>query len=427
MSLLRESEKRRHPLWTLIVLITWALNPGVLHASVPGQSLTVAQAAKRIDEKLGELQRGIDSDNSDVWGAGIEWLSQEFDILQEKTIMIFGERRAQWAAAKQDFSAALTEDAAHRKTLARMRAAWKNLRALYPAEALEILPPLWSCPMHSEIIDANAASCPICGMSLEPIYVTQPALSLDPIIRAEMVHSEPLVVGKEGKFRVRLIFNNGGTPVRFEDLDVAHTRKIHLLIVDSSETDYHHEHPEPVGNGEYAFSFTPQRSGPYRLWADLKPALTHIQQYSIVDIPAADSSGQFLSDEPEVSEAEAQGYQFRLTFENPILLPKHTVLGRLQVTGPDGKPFDKLEVVMGAFGHFVGFCEDYSTVMHIHPVGPALDDHPEARGGPELQFYFRANAPGLVRLFTQVQIDGKNLFPRFAVRVRQFPAARIIR
>jgi hypothetical protein len=71
---------------------------------------------------------------------------------------------------------------------------------------------------------------------------------------------------------------------------------------------------------------------------------------------------------------------------------------------------------MGAFGHFVGFGDDLSTVLHLHPVGALIVD-PNALGGPELPFYFRSNKVGLFRLFTQVKIAGKDYFPRFIVRV----------
>ena len=43
---------------------------------------------------------------------------------------------------------------------------------------------------------------------------------------------------------------------------------------------------------------------------------------------------------------------------------------------------------------------------------------PEARGGPELPFYFRSNKTGLFRLFAQVKIEGKDFFPRFVLRVQ---------
>jgi hypothetical protein len=72
---------------------------------------------------------------------------------------------------------------------------------------------------------------------------------------------------------------------------------------------------------------------------------------------------------------------------------------------------------MGAFGHFVGFGDDFATVLHLHPVGPLITD-PEARGGPELSFYFRSNKIGPFRLFAQVKIAGKDFFPRFVLQVQ---------
>jgi hypothetical protein len=73
--------------------------------------------------------------------------------------------------------------------------------------------------------------------------------------------------------------------------------------------------------------------------------------------------------------------------------------------------------VMGAFGHFVGFGDDFATVLHLHPTGPLITD-PEARSGPELPFYFRSNKTGLFRLFAQVKIEDKDFFPRFVLRVQ---------
>jgi len=87
--------------------------------------------------------------------------------------------------------------------------------------------------------------------------------------------------------------------VRLSDLEETHTHKIHLLISDNTETDYHHGHPEEVGDGEYAFSFTPQRPDSYRVWADLLPVRTHVQQYSVGDIPSnTPRPGKLAENEP---------------------------------------------------------------------------------------------------------------------------------
>ena len=206
-------------------------------------------------------------------------------------------------------------------------------------------------------------------------------------------------------------------PVRLDDLEETHTRKIHLLISDISETDYHHEHPEPVGDGEYAFSFTPAKPDTYRVWADLMPMRTHVQQYSVADIPSTTPrQARLARDEPVDRHVEIDGYKFDLSFEKPLIHERETVAAKLHVTQPDGEPCRKLGVVMGAFGHFVGFSDDFATVLHLHPVGDVITD-PHALGGPALPFYFRSNNTGLVRLFAQVKIAGKEYFPRFVVPV----------
>jgi hypothetical protein len=272
--------------------------------------------------------------------------------------------------------------------------------------------------MHQELMKTAAGNCPICGMPLEPIYVTQPQLTESPIIGAEIITDGPLEVGKRANLRIRLFFLDNSQPVGLSDLEETHTRKIHLLISDITETDYHHEHPEPAGDGEYAFSFTPQRPDTYRVWADLLPVRTHVQQYSVADIPSSTSrQAKLAENEAENRHAEIDGYKFELSFEKDVIHERDTVAGKLRVTEPDGQPCKKLGVVMGAFGHFVGFGDEFATVLHLHPTGPLITD-PEARSGPELPFYFRSNKTGLFRLFAQVKIEGKDFFPRFVLRVQ---------
>jgi hypothetical protein len=143
-----------------------------------------------------------------------------------------------------------------------------------------------------------------------------------------------------------------------------------------------------------------------------------VQQYTVADIPSTTPrQGALAPQEAENDHAEIDGYKFDLTFAKSLIHEKETVAGTLRVTDPDGHPFNKLEVVMGAFGHFVGFCDDFATVLHIHPVG-SLIESPDLQGGPDLPFYFRSSKPGLVRFFAQVKIRGKEMFPRFVISVQ---------
>ena len=383
---------------------------------------TAADAAREIDAQLDKMN-GIPPGEPAVTNSARTSLETAFDTLRQKSVMLFGERKARWEAIYSQLDATLKKWSEARdfeeqsEALKSARKAWAAMKIQYPKEALDPLPALWSCPMHGELLEAAMGNCPICGMPLEPVYVTQPWLTAEPIIRSEIIAPAPLVVGKKSELRVRLIFTDDQRAVELSDLEETHTRKIHLLITEPTETDYHHEHPEPVGNGEYSFSFTPGLPGIYRVWADLKPVRTHVQQFSIADIPASTHAGRLLPDEAENRHAEVNSYKFDLTFAKSMLQAKDTVAGNLRVLDPSGKPCDKLEVVMGAFGHFVGFGDDFSTVLHMHPVGKQPADA-GSLGGPDLPFYFRSNHEGLVRLFTQVKINGKDLFPRFVIKVQ---------
>jgi len=405
----------RHQLGWLLLLVYITLRPCYAQAQQ-----TVAQLAGKIDSELAAILSMSSSTKKQQLSAS---LVQHVTRLKEQSIMVFGSRREQleeklpqliqscenWQSSSSDEASAAAE---------RAQKLWSEIKSLYPKEALQLLPPLWSCPMHQELMKTAAGNCPICAMPLEPIYISQPQLTESPIIGAEILADGPLEVGKRADLRIRLFFFDKSQPVALSDLEETLTRKIHLLISDITETDYHHEHPEPAGDGEYAFSFTPQRPDAYRVWADLRPVRTHVQQYSLANIPSsAWRQAKLTENEAENRRAEIDGYKFELSFEKDVIHERDTVAGKLRVTEPDGQPCKKLGVVMGAFGHFVGFGDEFVTVLHLHPTGPPITD-PEARSGPELPFYFRSNKTGLFRLFAQVKIEGKDFFPRFVLRVQ---------
>jgi rubrerythrin len=392
-----------------------------LQVSYGQEQKTVAELAGKIDNDLAAALSSSSLPNKQELTGRVV---QQLTALKRQSVMVFGSRKQQLEEKVQQLAQSCEEwqsassDKAASAAAERAQRLWAEIKSLYPKEALQIMPPLWSCPMHQDLMKTAAGNCPICSMPLEPIYVTQPQLTQAPIIRAEIVADSPLEVGKRADLRIRLLFVDNGQPVTLSDLEETHTRKIHLLISDMTETDYHHEHPEPAGDGEYAFSFVPQRPDTYRVWADLLPARTHVQQYSVGDIPSTTPrQGKMVENERESRHAEIDGYKFDLSFEKEVIHERDTVAAKLRVTQPDGQPCNKLGVVMGAFGHFVGFGDDLATVLHLHPIGPLITDT-AARGGPELPFYFRSNRTGLFRLFAQVKIEGKDFFPRFVLRVQ---------
>ena len=305
------------------------------------------------------------------------------------------------------------------------KAKWKTYRQIldqlkshYPPGTLKSL--VYICPMHPRDRHLKAGErCSICSMGLVRRHI--PASTVyekpgEPSMKLT-VTATPLEVGRPADVKIRLA-KNDGSPVTLADLVEVHTQKIHLLINDRSLTDYHHEHPKPTTvPGEYAFSFIPANPGPYRLWADIVPAATSIQEYVIADIPA-NTPAVPITDRESIQTTIVNGRKFDLnllTNGQPIRAGQ-TVVGTITVTGTDGLPFSRLEPVMGAFAHIVGFNENLKTVIHIHPWGrePTRADD---RGGPTFSFKLYVPTPGFLRLYGQVQIDGESQFPPFGLTV----------
>lgn len=280
---------------------------------------------------------------------------------------------------------------------------------------------IYVCPMHPLGTHLDPSDkCAFCGMPLIRRHIPASAVYDKPgeaSTKLAVSISRPLEAGRPAQVIIHLT-RADGSPVRIEDLVVTHTQPMHLLIVDTTLADYHHEHPKPTGTpGEYVFTFTPRVSGPYRIFADLLPGWTGMQEYAIADL-AADASGGPVAKSETTSTTTLDGLRFQLEFEThgKPLRVADPVVGRLTVTSADGKPFTKLEPVMGAFAHFVGFGADRRTVVHIHPTGP--DPSPAlSYGGPSLQFQFYPPAAGYFRLYAQVAIGGESKFAPFALNV----------
>jgi hypothetical protein len=327
-------------------------------------------------------------------------------------------------------SAADADDAA--KTVAevkKLRAGLKLVEAQYPADALKAPAGFvqYQCAMKDFTGD-KPGDCPKCGMKLKAVV---PAMAggehaghgdghthgaKAPTMALSFPGAQPLTVGKKANVTLRLA-KKDGSPVLPEDLEVAHTKKIHLLIIDPSLTDYHHEHPEPAGRpGEYAFSFTPQKPGPYRVWADLVPTADKEQEYVIADLPA-DTKAEPVPARAEAMTTKIDDLTYTLTFKGPIKVGD-AALGTLTITDAKGNVFPGLEPIMGAYAHLVGFSEDYKTIAHIHPMGEEPTKETD-RGAGKLDFHIAPEQPGTLRLFAQVQIGGVSKFAPFTLNIQK--------
>ena len=194
------------------------------------------------------------------------------------------------------------------------------------------------------------------------------------------------------------------------DLLVAHTRKLHLMVVDPSLTDYQHIHPT-AGEvpGEWHVSFAPKLAGTYRVFADFTPTATARGLYASVDIEVpGDPAPRFH----RPNQRGAQGtYQFELRMDE----------GRVQAREPtdltlsiyhENRAEVQLGEVMGAFAHLVAFDEERSGFAHLHPRETDLENPPDAQR-PELHFQITIPEAGLYVIWAQLVLDGTETFVPF--------------
>ena len=269
------------------------------------------------------------------------------------------------------------------------------------------------------IVNKIAAAASLALLGVAPLPAQHSHDTSPSTVRSEILPVENRAAGKPVATVLRLI-GADGKPLSLDQLEVAHTEKIHLLVIDPSLTDYHHLHPVAGDKpGEYRFDFAPKFGGTYHVWADLVPKATGKQEYSKTTLKVEGAPGSPSNSVNTI--AEVDGYLFALATEKdaPLQAGKSSVV-KVKVTGRDGREFTKLEPVMGAFAHMVAFPSDLGSVTHVHPTGAEPKTNAE-RGGPDLSFHVEPDKPGFHKFFLQTQIGGKDKFAGFGLNVE--PAA----
>lgn len=207
----------------------------------------------------------------------------------------------------------------------------------------------------------------------------------------------------------RLLKDN--KPLTLKDLKTVHTQKVHVMVIDPTLTDYYHIHPVVDNKSkDFVFKFTPKKNGSYRIWADITPITTGKQVFLNTDIGS--SSEKAVINKEVTLSSSVEPYQFNLQLDGQPQVGK-PVMAIITVT-KDGKPFSQLEPVMGAFAHLMGFNADYSSILHIHPMGKEPSNDAE-RGGSQLMFHIEAQKAGFVKLFAQFRINGEDVYVPFGI------------
>jgi hypothetical protein len=206
-----------------------------------------------------------------------------------------------------------------------------------------------------------------------------------------------------------------GKPIGPSDLLVAHTEKLHLLIVDPTLSDYQHVHPKPGRHaGEWKFSLTPERAGAYRVFADFTPIATQRGLYAAADFTVPGTVPTVF--QQANTSVRTGGYAFTLDLPAALHAGQPADLRfRIESQGKVKEPVP-LQPVMGAFAHLVAFDEARSGFAHLHPKEIDLATPPDPFR-PELNFKVTIPQAGRYVIWAQVNLGGAEQFVPFWVDV----------
>ncbi len=198
-------------------------------------------------------------------------------------------------------------------------------------------------------------------------------------------------------YKFQLIDTETNKLVSDSGLSIAHERKLHLVIYDSSLNEFQHIHPEFNGNS-WSVSAQFLVNGEYWVWAqgELASDGTEFSTSSKLSV-----SGGTVAWPTPPALTDSRSGQFGVSkinlSLNKLTAGKMAMLDLSMMRTDGSKP--QLTPYMGAFAHVIATPEDGDSLIHVHPVGSG-----PANGMLHVTF----PSEGMYRLWIQF-IDGGNL------------------
>ena len=196
-----------------------------------------------------------------------------------------------------------------------------------------------------------------------------------------------------------------GSPVT--GFDVAHDKRMHLILVRSDTADFQHLHPVMDADGTWRTPVTLAGAGTYRAFADFAPTGATPTTLG-VDLFAP---GDFapIAPEPNRTATAPGGYEVTLDGD---LTPGRSGEVALTVTR-NGEPVTDLQPYLGAYGHLVALRSGDLGYLHVHPQGSPGDGR--TAPGPQVTFGTEVPSSGIYRLFLDFRHDGEVRTAAFTV------------
>ncbi len=218
-------------------------------------------------------------------------------------------------------------------------------------------------------------------------------------------------------------------PVPVSELQVEHTKLMHVIGVRDDMNEFFHIHPVPVAtSGVFEIQHTFQKPGRYKIWSEVKKdGIGHSFGQELIDMEGVGERSR-----KEVSFARnvtVGDYHVSLTAEEPMVKGKEASLV-FDIHTQDGKRA-AVEQYLGADMHLTIIKDDLTQFIHTHPEGgghmmyrkdgSSLIQVAQAHGDDErmampsadegIRFHAVFPEAGLYKTFAQFRPQGINVPP----------------
>lgn len=204
------------------------------------------------------------------------------------------------------------------------------------------------------------------------------------------------------------------------NLQIEHTKPMHLMVVSRDLADFHHIHPEPVPGSVFRVTHTFASGGNYKLYVDYTPigAAGRIEPFE-VNVSGPPRPAVPLV--PTTTWVEVHdGVKMVMTADRPLHAMEDINFSMAMSDAATGAPLRNMQPYLGAWAHIAIISEDTKDFVHVHPIEDAVQPAATYHGGPSpavIKTITGFRRPGLYKMWVQVQRSGRVIDMPFIYRV----------
>ncbi|WP_066374302.1 hypothetical protein [Herbidospora mongoliensis] len=194
--------------------------------------------------------------------------------------------------------------------------------------------------------------------------------------------------GKSLDFAFHVLGPDGKPVTAFQ---LAHEKKLHLIVAPRDLGGFQHLHPELASDGTWTIPLTLPEPGTYRMYADFAPEGGPAMTLG-ADLTAP---GDFRPDPFPATSRTSTVDGYTVTLQGAMNPGQPSPLSF--TVSKDGQPIKELEPYLGAQGHLVALRAGDLAYLHVHPMSGLIFMAQAPREGGSYRLFFDFKHGGTVR------------------------------